>query len=208
MLAAVPIDGRVFLRNSVTYVACWMAILGHFRGPFSGIAAIPGRNRLSHRIANPPSSVRLRPEPLLLKPLRCADNSGLRRGFFVALQSQNEHRRLPSHLPQIAKKCQVQPGECGQFCGQLPDRSERFRSTPTLESIRIAFMTTAEAIYERALALPESLRREALHYLEYLLQRRDAAGQPAADDEAAWTRLTAEQLAAHYGPDDSVYDSP
>lgn len=26
-------------------------------------------------------------------------------------------------------------------------------------------MTTAEAIYERALALPESLRREALHYL-------------------------------------------
>jgi hypothetical protein len=29
-------------------------------------------------------------------------------------------------------------------------------------------MTTAEAIYERALALPESLRREALHYLEYL----------------------------------------
>lgn len=74
--------------------------------------------------------------------------------------------------------------------------------------VRIACMTTAEAIYERALALPESLRREALHYLEYLLQRRDAAGQPAADDEAAWTRLSAEQLAAHYGPDDSVYDSP
>ena len=77
-----------------------------------------------------------------------------------------------------------------------------------MESVRIARMTTAEAIYERALALPESLRREALHYLEYLLQRRDAAGQPAADDEAAWTRLSAEQLAAHYGPDDSVYDSP
>jgi len=69
-------------------------------------------------------------------------------------------------------------------------------------------MTTAEAIYERALALPESLRREALHYIEYLLQTRDAAGQRAADDEAAWTRLSAEQLAAHYGPDDSVYDSP
>ena len=77
-----------------------------------------------------------------------------------------------------------------------------------MESVRIACMTTAEAIYERALALPESLRREALRYLEYLLQRRDAAGQPAADDEAAWTRLSAEQLAAHYGPDDSVYDSP
>ena len=138
---------------------------------------------LRQRIANPPSSVRLRPEPLLLKPLRCADNSGLRRGFFVALGSKDEQR-------------------------QLPDQLGRFRSTRTLESVRIAFMTTAEAIYERALALPESLRREALHYLEYLLQRRDAAGQPAADDEAAWTRLSAEQLAAHYGPDDSVYDSP
>ena len=107
----------------------------------------------------------------------------LSQGFFVALGSKDEQR-------------------------QLPDRLGRFRSTRTLESVRIARMTTAEAIYERALALPESLRREALHYLEYLLQRQDAAGQPAADDEAAWTRLSAEQLAAHYGPDDSVYDSP
>ena len=74
--------------------------------------------------------------------------------------------------------------------------------------MRIPSLTTTEAIYERALALPESLRREALHYLEYLVQRRDAAGQRATDDEAAWTRPSAEQLAAHYGPDDSVYDSP
>ena len=37
---------------------------------------------LRQRIANPPSSVRLRPEPLLRRPLRCADNSGRRRGFF------------------------------------------------------------------------------------------------------------------------------
>ena len=28
------------------------------------------------------------------------------------------------------------------------------------------------------------------------------------DDESAWTILSAEQLAAHYGRDDSVYDSP
>ena len=34
-------------------------------------------------IANPPSSVRLRPEPLSVKPSRCADNSGHRGGFFV-----------------------------------------------------------------------------------------------------------------------------
>jgi hypothetical protein len=68
-------------------------------------------------------------------------------------------------------------------------------------------MTTAEAIYERALALPESLRCEALHYLEYPLQRRDTAGQRSADDEAAWARLSAEQLAEQFGPADSVYDS-
>ena len=35
------------------------------------------------RIANPPSTVRLRPEPLSVKPLRCADNSGHRAGFLV-----------------------------------------------------------------------------------------------------------------------------
>ena len=35
-------------------------------------------------IANPPSSVRLRPEPLFVKPSRCADNSGHRGGFFVS----------------------------------------------------------------------------------------------------------------------------
>jgi hypothetical protein len=116
-------------------------------------------------------------------PLADLSFSGLRRGFFVARGSKDEQR-------------------------QLPDRLGRFRSTRTLLSVKIASMTTAEAIYERALALPESLRREALHYLEYLLQRRDAAGQRAADEEAAWTRLSAEQLASHYGPDDAVYDSP
>ena len=35
------------------------------------------------RIANPPSSVRLRPEPLNRRPSRCPGNPGLRGGFFV-----------------------------------------------------------------------------------------------------------------------------
>ena len=48
-----------------------------------GNGFLHGKCSDSHRIANPPSSVRLRPEPLLLKPLRCADNSGLRRGFLL-----------------------------------------------------------------------------------------------------------------------------
>jgi len=48
-----------------------------------GNGLLHGKCRDRQRIANPPSSVRLRPEPLLLKPLRCADNSGLRRGFLL-----------------------------------------------------------------------------------------------------------------------------
>jgi hypothetical protein len=69
-------------------------------------------------------------------------------------------------------------------------------------------MSTAETIYERALALPEALRREALHYVEYLLLRQDVVGQRTAEDDAGWVRLSAEQLSGHYGPDDSVYDLP
>ena len=56
---------------------------GRCSGHFLGIAAIPGRNRLRLRIANPPSSVRLRPEPLNRRPSRCPGNSGRRGGFFV-----------------------------------------------------------------------------------------------------------------------------
>ena len=56
---------------------------GHLCGHFRGIAAIPGRNRLRLRIANPPSSVRLRPEPLNRRPSRCPGNPGRRGGFFV-----------------------------------------------------------------------------------------------------------------------------
>lgn len=69
-------------------------------------------------------------------------------------------------------------------------------------------MSTAETIYERALALPEPLRQEALRYLEYLLHRQEAGGLRTAAEDAAWARLSAEQLAASYGPDDAVYDSP
>ena len=56
---------------------------GRLCGHFSEIATIPGRNRLRLRIANPPSSVRLRPEPLSRRPLRRPACTGFRRGFFV-----------------------------------------------------------------------------------------------------------------------------
>lgn len=64
------------------------------------------------------------------------------------------------------------------------------------------FMSTAEEIAERVRALPASLQQEALHYVEYLLQR-----QNLAQEERAWFNACGVHLAASYGPDDSVYDS-
>jgi hypothetical protein len=63
-------------------------------------------------------------------------------------------------------------------------------------------MKTAEEIYERARTLPEALQREALHYLEFLLQR-----QRAIDEQAEWSNACLQHFASAYGPDDSVYDS-
>lgn len=63
-------------------------------------------------------------------------------------------------------------------------------------------MSTAEEIAERVRALPASLQQEALHYVEYLLQR-----QTVAREGQAWAHACVLQMAASYGPDDSVYDS-
>ena len=51
----------------------------------SGMPCFPRAFRGSAADCKSESSVRLRPEPLLLKPLRCADNSGLRRGFLFSV---------------------------------------------------------------------------------------------------------------------------
>ena len=63
-------------------------------------------------------------------------------------------------------------------------------------------MSTAELIYERAKSLPSDLQAEALHYLEYL------AAAPAGEDRDGrdWSAFSATQLAAHYAPEDAVYD--
>jgi len=56
-------------------------------------------------------------------------------------------------------------------------------------------------IYERAKALPDALQAEALHYLDYLRQRREAE-----KEDGDWAALSASQLAQHYAPEDAIYD--
>jgi hypothetical protein len=62
-------------------------------------------------------------------------------------------------------------------------------------------MSTAELIYDRAKSLPEELRQEALHYLDYLQQRRQAER-----DDRDWAAMSAAELAQHYAPEDAIYD--
>ena len=62
-------------------------------------------------------------------------------------------------------------------------------------------MSTAELIYDRAKSLPEELQREALHYLDYLRQRREAE-----NEDRVWATLSAAQLARQYAEEDAIYD--
>ena len=62
-------------------------------------------------------------------------------------------------------------------------------------------MSTAEAIFEKAKALPDDRQAEVLHYLNFLLS------QERAEAEASeWAAFSSCQLATQYGPDDSIYD--
>jgi hypothetical protein len=63
-------------------------------------------------------------------------------------------------------------------------------------------MTTVEEISTRVRALSEHLQREALHYVEYLLQRQDAAREGRE-----WTEAWAAHLHSAYADGDAVYDS-
>jgi hypothetical protein len=59
-----------------------------------------------------------------------------------------------------------------------------------------------KSIATRVRSLPEHLQREALHYVEYLLQRQDAAR-----DGREWADACAVNLHAAYGDSDAVYDA-
>jgi hypothetical protein len=63
-------------------------------------------------------------------------------------------------------------------------------------------MSTVEEIASRVRSLPEHLQREALHYVEYLLQRQDAAREGLE-----WNAMYASHLHSAYCDSDTVYDS-
>ena len=62
-------------------------------------------------------------------------------------------------------------------------------------------MSTAELIFEKARKLPAELQQEALHYVDSLMARREEN-----PESRTWSRFSAEQLAAHYAPEDAIYD--
>jgi hypothetical protein len=63
-------------------------------------------------------------------------------------------------------------------------------------------MSTADLIYEKAKALPETLQTEALHYVDLLLSR-----QGAKSEDGDWARFSASQLEKQYAPADAIYDT-
>ena len=63
-------------------------------------------------------------------------------------------------------------------------------------------MTTAEQIFEKAKSLPDPMQAEALRYLEYL-----ESLTPAEQEQADWSRFSAEQLSRQYCEADAIYDA-
>ena len=57
-------------------------------------------------------------------------------------------------------------------------------------------MSVAETIFERAKSLPDDLQSEALHYVDYLVLRRQAEME-----DGEWVRHSAAQLLAQYAPE-------
>ncbi len=49
-------------------------------------------------------------------------------------------------------------------------------------------MTTAQAIVQRVMSLPEDAQRQVLDFVEFIETR--ATGQPESQDDAAWSALS------------------
>lgn len=63
-------------------------------------------------------------------------------------------------------------------------------------------MSTAEAIFEKARALPAERQAEALNFVDFLLAR-----EQARMEGTEWAAFSGGQLARQYGPQDAVYDA-
>ena len=62
-------------------------------------------------------------------------------------------------------------------------------------------MSAAELIFQKTSALPPELQQEALHYIDYLLER-----QSETEEARDWAKFSADQLAGAYTPEDAIYD--
>jgi len=62
-------------------------------------------------------------------------------------------------------------------------------------------MSTAEATFEKAKALPNERQIEALHYVSFLLSQ-----EQAASESAEWAAFSSAHLAKQYSLEDAVYD--
>lgn len=64
-------------------------------------------------------------------------------------------------------------------------------------------MSTAEAIFEKAKALPDDRQIEALHFVTFLLSQ-----QHAQAEASEWAGFSGSQLSRQYGAEDAIYDQP
>ncbi len=62
-------------------------------------------------------------------------------------------------------------------------------------------MSTVELIEQKVKSLPGELQAEALHYVEFLVARLQAAAE-----SAEWAKFSGAQLEKHYGAVDAIYD--
>jgi len=98
---------------------------GHFHGHFPRICVFLGVFGPRRRIANPPSSVRLRPEPLRFRPLRSSGIAGFRGGFCVsgALALGPNHR--PQSCPRVPLRAPSGRGSISPTPSTAPATSSR-----------------------------------------------------------------------------------
>jgi hypothetical protein len=62
-------------------------------------------------------------------------------------------------------------------------------------------MSTAEAIFEKAKALPDNRQIEALNFVNFLVSQ-----ELAHKESSEWASFSADQLSHQYGEEDAIYD--
>jgi hypothetical protein len=97
---------------------------------------------------------------------------------------------------------QARPGDllCAALFCRLPLKSRPCKGVG-MSTAKLAALSTADLIYEKARRLPDELQLEALHYVDGLLAR-----QAETKERPGWPRFSAQQLARQFSPADAIYD--